>query len=104
MCIFIENTDKGIPMRANDNLVRKQYLISSSQVKKIELLAKKQNKSAAEMVRNAIDAFNPDVSMDMNESELLDLVSARVKEAIADTRKTRSRLQTTLEMLGVRGD
>lgn len=91
-------------MRANDNLVRKQYLISSSQVKKIELLAKKQNKSAAEMVRNAIDAFNPDVSMDMNESELLDLVSARVKEAIADTRKTRSRLQTTLEMLGVRGD
>jgi adenylate cyclase len=91
-------------MRANDNLVRKQYLISSSQVKKIELLAKKQNKSAAEMVRNAIDAFNPDVSMDMNESELLDLVSARVKEAIADTRKTRSRLQTTLEMLGARGD
>ena len=104
MCIFMENTYKGVPMRANDNLVRKQYLISSSQVKKIELLAKKQNKSAAEMVRNAIDAFNPDVSMDMNESELLDLVSARVKEAIADTRKTRSRLQTTLEMLGARGD
>lgn len=90
-------------MRANDNLVRKQYLISSSQVKKIELLAKKQNKSAAEMVRNAIDAFNPDVSMDMKESELLDLVSARVKEAIADTQKTRSRLQATLEMLGARG-
>lgn len=91
-------------MRANENLVRKQYLISSSQVKKIELLAKKQNKSAAEMVRNAIDAFNPDVSMDMKESELLDLVSARVKEAIANTRETRNRLQTTLETLGVRGD
>jgi adenylate cyclase len=91
-------------MRANDNLVRKQYLISSSQVKKIELLAKKQNKSAAEMVRNAIDAFNPDVSMDMKESELLELVSARVKEAISNTRETRNRLQTTLEMLGARGD
>jgi hypothetical protein len=104
MCIFIENTDKGVPMRANDNLVRKQYLISSSQVKKIELLAKKQNKSAAEMVRNAIDAFNPDVSMDMKESELLELVSARVKEAISNTRETRNRLQTTLEMLGARGD
>jgi adenylate cyclase len=91
-------------MRANENLVRKQYLISSSQVKKIELLAKKQNKSAAEMVRNAIDAFNPDVSMDMKESELLDLVSARVKEAISNTRETRNRLQTTLEMLGARGD
>lgn len=91
-------------MRANDNLVRKQYLISSSQVKKIELLAKKQNKSAAEMVRNAIDAFNPDVTMDMKESELLDLVSARVKEAIANTRDTRNRLQTTLEKLEARGN
>jgi hypothetical protein len=91
-------------MPATENLVRKQYLISPSQVKKIELLAKKQQKSAAEMVRNAIDAFDPDASMDMKESELLDLVSARVKEAIADTRDTRRRLKTTLETLAARGD
>jgi hypothetical protein len=91
-------------MQPTENLVRKQYLISPSQVKKIELLAKKQKKSAAEMVRNAIDAFNPDTSMDMKESELLDLVSARVKEAIINTQETRSRLKATLEMLGVRGD
>ncbi len=91
-------------MHAAEKLVRKQYLISPSQVKKIEFLAKKENKSAAEMVRNAIDAFNPDVSMDMKESELLDLVSARVKEAIANTQETRSRLKTTLETLAARGD
>ena len=91
-------------MQPTENLVRKQYLISPSQVKKIELLAKKQKKSAAEMVRNAIDAFNPDTSMDIKESELLDLVSARVKEAIANTQETRSRLKKTLEILAARGD
>ena len=91
-------------MQPTENLVRKQYLISPSQVKKIELLAKKQKKSAAEMVRNAIDAFDPDASMDMKESELLDLVSARVKEAIANTQETRSRLKKTLEILAARGD
>jgi len=52
----------------------------------------------------AIDAFNPDISMDMKESELLDLVSARVKEAIVNTQETRSRLKATLEMLDARGD
>ncbi len=56
------------------------------------------------MVRNAIDAFDPDASMDMKESELLDLVSARVKEAIANTRDTRRRLKTTLETLAARDD
>jgi hypothetical protein len=91
-------------MQVAENLVRKQYLISPAQVKKIELLAKKQKKSAAEMVRNAIDAFNPDESMDMKESELLDLVSARVKEAIENTQETRRRLEMTLETLAARGD
>lgn len=91
-------------MHTAENLVRKQYFISLSQVKKIELLAKKENKSAAEMVRNAIDAFNPDASMDMKETELLDLVSARVKEAIVNIQETRSRLKTTLEALSARGD
>lgn len=91
-------------MQAAENYVRKQYLISPSQVKKIELLAKKSNKSAAEMVRNAIDAFDPDASMDMKESELLDLVAARVKEAIVNTQETRSRLKKTLETLAARGN
>lgn len=90
-------------MQAAENLVRKQYLISPSQVKKIELLAKKHNTSAAEMVRTAIDAFNPDASMDIKESELLDLVASRVKEAISDTQETRRRLKTTLETLAARG-
>ncbi len=76
-------------MQTAENLVRKQYLIAPSQDKKIKALAKKQKKSAAEVVRLAIDAYDPDVPTDLNESELFDLVSARVKEAISDTQKTR---------------
>ncbi len=33
------------------------------------------------MVRKAIDAYNPDAPEDMEENELLDLVSMKVKEA-----------------------
>lgn len=86
-------------MQATENLVRKQYLIAPHQINKLKILAKKQNTSAAEVVRMAIDAFNPDVPTDLDESELFDLVSARVKEAIADTVTTRKRLSKTLALL-----
>ena len=86
-------------MQAAEKLVRKQFLISQAQIKKIEFLAKKKNTSAAEMVRNAIAAYDPDVPTDMEESELLELVSARVKEAIVDTRNTRKRLDKTVNKL-----
>lgn len=46
----------------------------------------------------AIDAFNPDVpaEFELSESELFDLVSARLKEAIEDTQETQKRLRNTL--------
>ena len=90
-------------MQTAEKLVRKQYLISPRQVKKLETLARNQKTSAAEMVRNAIDAFNPDAPTDMQESELLELVSARVQEAITNTRQTRNRLNKTLRELGMEG-
>lgn len=90
-------------MQVAENLVRKQYLIYPKQVKKLELLAKKQKTSAAQLVRAAIDAYNPDIPVDMAESELFDLVSARVKEAIVDTQETRSRLDKTLQTFSIRG-
>ena len=86
-------------MQATDKLVRKQYLIAPHQIDKLKVLAKKQKTSAAEVVRMAIDAFNPDVPAEMKESELFDLVSARVKEAIKDTQETRNRLKKTLATL-----
>ena len=89
-------------MQAAEKLVRKQFLISTMQIKKLDLLAKKQNISAAQLVRAAIDAYNPDIS-DMKESELLELVSKRVKEAIVDTQETQKRLNKTLQILAERG-
>lgn len=90
-------------MQAAERLTRKQFLIYPEQVKKLETLAKKQNTSSAEMVRNAIDAFDPDIPVDIQESELFELVSARVQEAIIDTRQTRKNLNKTLRELGVEG-
>jgi molybdopterin/thiamine biosynthesis adenylyltransferase len=92
-------------MQAAENLIRKQYLIAPHQIEKIKVLADKQKTSAAEVVRMAIDAFNPDVlhvpvEFELSESELFDLVSARLKEAIADTQETQKRLRKTLIALG----
>ncbi len=89
-------------MRTAENLVRKQYLITPRQITKLNNLAKQQKTSAAEVVRMAIDAFNPDVPQELKESELFELVSSRVKEAIEDTKATRERLQETLSALGVK--
>ena len=86
-------------MQAAESLIRKQYLIAPHQIEKLKVLAKKQKTSAAEVVRMAIDAFDPDVPVDMKESELFDLVSAKVKEAIKDTQETRNRLNKALTAL-----
>jgi hypothetical protein len=90
-------------MQTAEKLVRKQFLISPQQIRKLELLAKKQKTSAAEMVRCAIDAYDIDAPTAMTESELLALVSERVKEAIADTQKIRKRLDDTLRELKIGG-
>ena len=89
-------------MQVSERLVRKQFLISLDQIKKLELLAQREKTSAADMVRKAIDAYDPNNPKDIDESELLELVSARVKEAIADTQKTRGSLAKTLKSLGIK--
>jgi hypothetical protein len=89
-------------MQAAEQLVRKQFLIYPGQIKKLHLLAKKENTSAADMVRKAIDAYDPDATGDLKDSELLELVSARIKEAIANTRKTRKQLEETLAQLSAK--
>ena len=78
-------------MQSAKNLVRKQYYIELRQVVKLNQLAKQQKKSVAEVVRMAIDAFNPVMpAVDLNESELLALVSKRVKEAKRVGKKSRA--------------
>ena len=81
-----------------ENLVRKQLMLSSTNIQKLEKIAKEKKLSVASVVRSAIDSFNPD-NTDFETSELMELVSSRLKEAIEDTANTRKRLDKTLTSL-----
>jgi hypothetical protein len=84
-----------------EKLVRKQFLISPGQVKKLNHLARDKGTSVAEMVRVAIDSYNSDMAavVDLEASELMDLVSKRLKEAIASTKKANRAINKTLKKL-----
>ena len=84
-------------MQQAQKLVRKQHLIYKRHVEKLRVLAEAEKTSASEMLRRAIDAFDPNVAADMNESDLLELTRVRVKEAIKDTIATRKRAEATLK-------
>lgn len=85
-------------LRAKDkeNLVRKQVLLSVDNIEKLEALAASNKISVAEVVRNAIDSYSPD---DIPQSDLMELVSGRVQEALEDTTRTRKRLNKLLKKL-----
>lgn len=73
-----------------NSLVRKQFLITKSQVEKLEKLAGGVGISATEVLRRAIDAYAPvQTTADMEAPELLNLLQSRLKEAI-DTAKAAS--------------
>lgn len=81
-------------------LLRRQYLVTEDQVNKLEDISKSEGVSATEVVRRAIDAYHLNDADEMDAPELMALVSSRLKEAIADTQKTRRRLNNTLKKLG----
>ena len=84
-----------------EKLVRKQFLISPSQVEKLNRLARDEGTSVAQMVRQAIDTYNPDTAAvsDLDASELIELASERLKEAITSTQKANRRVGNTLKKL-----
>lgn len=81
------------------NLVRKQFLISKDSVDKLEMLAKNGHISASEVVRQAIDSFDPQQPDNMDAPELMALVSTRLKQAIDSTQKANKKIKTTLSLL-----
>ena len=85
----------------NGNLIRKQFLVSSSQVEKLSALSASEGKSEAEIVRLAIDAFEPKCADNMNAPELMELVSQRLKEAISSTKQANKVVSKTLENLAL---
>lgn len=87
--------------RENGNLIRKQFLVSSSHVEKLSSLSASEGKSEAEIVRLAIDAFDPKNAGNMNAPQLMELVSQRLKEAITSTKHANKVVSKTLEMLAL---
>ena len=84
------------------NLVRKQVMLSVDNIHKLERMAVARVSSVAEVIRAAVDAYNPDTA-DIGETELIELVSTRLKETIADTTRARKRLNKTLNRLEAKG-
>ncbi|MCM8854281.1 MAG: hypothetical protein LC541_00785 [Candidatus Thiodiazotropha sp.] len=85
-----------------ENLIRKQIMLSADNIEKLDQLSKVRGTSAAEIVRLSIDSYDPD-SNDIEESELMELVSERLQEAIHETSKTRKRLNKALKTLELKG-
>lgn len=84
----------------SSDLIRKQFLVSSSNVMKLERLAQVKGTSATEIVRLAIDSFElDDVSNHMASDDLMELVSKQLKEAILATQKANERVDQTLSKL-----
>ena len=90
-----------MPELQTEKLVRKQFLISPSQIKKLDRIARSEGTSVAEIVRVAIDNYNPDNApfADLKAPELMDLVSTRLKEAIASTQKANRKIDSALKKL-----
>lgn len=93
-----------MPTPQTEKLVRKQFLISPGQIKKLDRLAKDEDTSVAEIVRNAIDTYDPEMAafVDLDAPELMELVSTRLKEAIASTQKANRTIDKTLKKLSKR--
>ncbi len=85
--------------QTQENLIRKQFLVSKSNVRKLEQVASKQGKSAAQIVRQAIDAYDPQAADTIDSSELMSLVSTKLKEAIKSTQKANKKVAVTLKKL-----
>ena len=80
-------------------LIRKQYLVSQRNVSKLERLAKRKGTSATAIVREAIEAYDPEGLDMLGEQELMTLVATRLKDAIKDTQATRQKLHKAFKRL-----
>jgi len=85
---------------AQGNLIRKQFLVTASNIEKLEQLASDQGSSVTEVVRKAIDAYDPHGAETMEAPELMQLVSGRLKEAIASTKHANKVVAKALNTIG----
>lgn len=82
-----------------EKMIRKQFLVSPSTVRRLEKLAAERGTSASEIVRQAINSYDVKDGEAMESSDLLELVSARLKDAIKSTRRAQRTVSRTLQAL-----
>jgi hypothetical protein len=85
--------------KAIDQLVRQQYLVPRRSVAKLRQLSKQQKVSATEIVRRAIDAYDP-VSENLAAQEAAAL--SLLAEVHGQLRKAMRRIDTSMAALQVR--
>jgi len=86
-------------MAVTQKMVRKQFLISPATARRLEKLAKDQGTSASDIVRQAIDTYDERSANAMSAGDLNELVAARLKDAIRETRRARRQVSKTLRTL-----
>ncbi len=81
-------------------LLRKQFLVTEENVSKLSLISRNEGISATEVVRRAIDAYQPAGETDEEAPEaLMELVAERLKEAIESTRRANHTVEDALRRL-----
>jgi hypothetical protein len=91
-------------MASSEKMVRKQFLVPPSTVRRLEQLAAKRGTSASEIVRQAINSFDVNDAEAMEASDLMELVSERLKEAIKSTRRAQRVVSRSLRDLSSGGN
>ena len=84
---------------SSEKMVRKQFLVPPSTVKRLERLAAAQGTSASEIVRQAIRSYDARDIETMESAELMEVVSVRLKEAIRSTRHAERTVSRTLRAI-----
>ena len=88
-------------MESSKALHRKQYLVSSANLDKIAAIQASQGKSATQVVREAIEAYNPNsTDEDVLTPESVIFLQGEIKTAIAETQKANDRVEALLHKLG----
>lgn len=82
-----------------EKMVRKQLLMPPSTVERLERLAAERGVSVSELVRQAINSFDPNSADALGSDELMDLVSIRLREAFESTKRARSAVNKALRAL-----
>ncbi len=69
-------------------LIRRQYLVTEDHVAKLDSLSKREGVSATEIVRRAIESYQPDKD-DAELERLIELMTENVREAVREVRAAR---------------